>query len=217
MSSDKLYDNIFKNTQVISHIEAYILGFIYADGTVLNPNKGNYKMMRISLSTKDSDFLLRLNNYLGGNIHYYNAKFKNKYYPQIVLDINSINFVERIIKLEIKPNKTYEQDDFVFTNIPDEFRWSFICGFFDGDGCVEKINKKSIGFSICSLNECFLNTILKYIKIFVDTKSRVTKGDGVKRIRIGGNIKAVKIANLMYENIDIYLERKHDKFYNIGE
>lgn len=53
--------NLFQRDKVVNGLEAYLLGFIYADGTILydSLNKTRYTTMKIDLALKDKDFFIR--------------------------------------------------------------------------------------------------------------------------------------------------------------
>ena len=59
---------MFDNNQVSNQTEAYLLGFLYADGYVTGEVKGRYYVLGISLSQKDASFLEAINTHLHGNI-----------------------------------------------------------------------------------------------------------------------------------------------------
>lgn len=132
----------------------------------------------------------------------------NKEYPQIRLAVYDVNFVKRIMDMGVIPNKTYSDSDYIFQNIPDCFKWHFIRGYFDGNGCITINKKGQASVEICSHNKVFLDAIHNYIAQFTSTRSNVTKGDGVWRIRYGGNKQVGKIAFYLYDNYNIKLGRK---------
>lgn len=202
--------NLFQENKATNELEAYLLGFIYADGTVLydSSNKTRYTTMKIDLALKDESFLLKLNQFLNGKIYYYSTVLNNKKYPQIRLAVYDVNFVKRIIDIGVIPNKTYSESDYIFQNIPDCFKWHFIRGYFDGNGCVTVNKKGQANIEICSRNKIFLDSMHSYIAQFTSTRSNVTKGDGVWRIRYCGNRQVGKIASYLYNNCSIKLERK---------
>jgi hypothetical protein len=63
-----MYSCLYKNGVVNNEIDAYLLGFLYADGCVTNKYKGVYKSISISLSIKDKSFLEQIAKYFGVNI-----------------------------------------------------------------------------------------------------------------------------------------------------
>jgi intein/homing endonuclease len=208
---------MFENKQVTSEVEAYLLGFIYADGCITS-HKKIPDTLKIDLARSDELFLNILNQYLNGKMYKITKTLNKKIYQQIRLCVYDRKLCSRLITLGISLNKTYENSDQIFSNIPKNLKWDFIRGFFDGDGCIDINKKKQATFSLCSKNRTLLNSLLNYIKITVPGKSNITNGDGVLRIRIGGNKKIVQIYNLMYKN-QLSLNRKRLRFeeiYNVN-
>lgn len=213
----RISDDLFLYDKPICEIESYLLGLLYADGTVVaNGNPKTYKTMKIKLQKNDELYLLEVNKYLNGNITYSDAYLNKKLYPQISLSVYNINFVNRIIKLGIVPNKTYDKSSFCFENIPYNLKWHFIRGFFDGDGCISTINKrKDYMVELGSHNENFINSIHLFIKTEIQSNSNVTIGDGVFRIRYGGAKQIINIRSKMYENATIFMDRKYRIFLKV--
>ena len=212
---------MFDNPQVQNEIEAYLLGLLYADGSILhkNTNPNIYNTIRIGLTSRDEDNLFRFNKYLNWNTCKSKSYIGNKSYDITYIANYSISFTKKMINLGIVPRKTYSNDDFVFTNVPNNLKRHFIRGYFDGNGCVMINKHNQMTFELCSNNAKFLNTLLKYFKNFINTKSNVTLGDGVYRIRIGGNHLCYQIFHLMYDchNLDLHLDRKYEKFKKIDD
>ncbi len=213
----RISDDLFLYDEVTCEIEAYLLGLLYADGTVVaNGNPKKYRTMKIKLQKNDELYLLEINKYLNGNITYSDAYLNKKIYPQISLSVYNINFVNRIIKLGIIPNKTYDTSSFIFENIPHHLKWHFIRGFFDGDGCISTINKRNDYMAeLVSHNENFIKSLHVFIKNEICSNSNVTVGDGVFRIRYGGARQIVNIKNKMYKNATIFMDRKYEIFSKV--
>ena len=203
--------DLFHGNQVKDQIEAYLLGFIYADGTILfkSTNKNYFNTMKIDLAIQDEDYLLKINEYLNGKISYHSVFLNQKEFEQIRLAIYNVNLVNRLIKLGITHNKTYEECDYVFTNIPDALKWHFIRGFFDGDGCITLNNKGQGSFEIGCHNKTFITSLHDYMSRYITTNSNVTIGDGTWRIRYCGNRQIHQVYNFMYENALLKMDRKY--------
>jgi len=208
---------LFLGEKVNNEIEAYILGLIYADGTIVaNGQYKAYRTMNILLQKRDEPLLFELNKYLKGNIKYYIQKLNEKEYPCVRLSKYSIDFVNKIRRLGIEPNKTYSDNTFIFDNIPLELKWHFIRGYFDGDGCITTVNSgTSYIVEFACHSKIFLENLHSFIKSQLFTLSNVTKGDGVYRIRYGGNIIVNKLKQMMYNQANIYLKRKYDIFNQV--
>ena len=111
-------DNLMNETN-----EAYYwLGFIMADGHFTNNNQ-----LQIKIGEKDINHLQLLSNFLG------NSKRLNK--PNLIMNYKTIKlWLEENFK--ISNNKTYEPCD--LTSLDGDKLFSFIIGFIDGDGSIDK-------------------------------------------------------------------------------
>lgn len=205
-----IYD-MFQNDCVIDQIEAYLLGFIYADGTILfdSSNRARYNTMKIDLAIKDEGFLLMLNDYLNGHISYHSVYLNGNEYKQVRLAIYNTSLVNRLIDLGISHNKTYEECSYVFTNVPDHLKWHFIRGFFDGDGSVTFNGRGQGEFMLCSHNKTLLMALHDFMSKYIPTNSNVVIGDGVWRIRYDGNRQLSRLCDLLYRNSILKLDRKY--------
>ena len=212
--------DLFQDKQVSNELEAYLLGFFYADGCVHN------NTFSIALAEKDKDFLQWildiLNNVLNtAYVLRYNEKTKSYKFT-----ISNRNFVEKLMSLGIVPHKTYENSDFVFKNIPDNFKWHFIRGYFDGDGCIcysqrnyiDKRNQKEYTqkymiVSIVGTND-FLLSLSNILKNYgINFKMTKTSNTGkAKEIRLTKKNEIKKFYDYIYNNCSVKLERKYSKF-----
>jgi len=193
--------------------KAYFLGILMSDGTV------NDRAIVISLQEKDKSILVKLRDLIEytGPISKrisVNEKHQNTY----ILRIYSKELVKDLISLGCIKRKTYNMS---FPKINPIYNSHFIRGFFDGDGCIIK---KKIGyyFSITG-NQKFLhelNSILEKdtgidsCKISRKNKSSELFG----AIQYSKNSDLIKLRNYLYKNHNgLYIERKHNKFFEIEE
>ncbi len=106
----------------------YLLGLIAADGTVDRPPRNR---VRLLLQKADKHILDEIKQFVFKN--YKNIKLyevRNKY---LSLHISDKNFVNKCLDFGIVPCKT-KILKLKFEEIPNEYKWSFIRGYFDGDG-----------------------------------------------------------------------------------
>lgn len=205
---------MFDCDQVQTQIEAYLIGFLYADGYITNFTYNKWRALGISLQERDKDFLQNICDIFNSNLSKnYSLKYqsKTKSYKLMICDCS---LVQRIIKLGVIPHKTYQNSDFVFTNIPDELKSHFIRGFFDGDGTIYKNKNRKYGAGFVSLNNSLLNSMLSYIKQYTGTGSiRVDKK--YTRINFSGNPSVLKFGEFIYKDSEFYMERKKKEFDQI--
>lgn len=158
------FDNINTDEQ------AYILGFIYADGYV-----GDEKHNNIVITSKDRDIIEKISkafDYTGDIRITKPGGYKNS------KEGYSLNFSDKQIasvlrdKYKLHPNKSLVLND--LPNIKDELFGSFLRGYFDGDGSIGIHKNKSykngklyeynqLSFSLIA-TELFINNLIKKIK-----------------------------------------------------
>lgn len=117
-------DNYLNNSDKLF----YLLGLVASDGTVDQPPRNR---VRICLKKDDKHILEEIKEFVFSNyndIKLYDTK--NKY---LALHISDKNFVNKCLEFGITPCKT-KTLKLKFENIPEIYKWSFIRGYFDGDG-----------------------------------------------------------------------------------
>lgn len=207
--------DFFKN--IDSEIKAYLLGFFYADGNI------DKSLGRISICIQEDDvYILNLfKEYIAPTsiikkIH--NTKGAKNRKPQIMLRINSKEFVSHLLNLGLCPSKTYES--LQFPNIPKTLYPHFIRGYFDGDGTVQ-VHKMKNGYEYSKVGIC-INW-----KLFLDKLCEILYDQSISHISISyiigktANFYKLRInsakntsifANYIYENSNFFLPRKKNKF-----
>lgn len=192
--------------------KAYILGFIYADGSIRKYD------LRITVNKKDVDILEYIKKKLNSEHpiktireKYVNISFSNK---ELYFDLQKQNIIE---------NKTYDSKIIPYNG---KFFSHFIRGFFDGDGCITN-NKKLISDSNVTFagNYNFLNELNKFFTKSLKINSRLRQGTSKYmkmpeccwRLEIKGSVQLRKLYEFMYNNDCFSFERKKNKFKNIIE
>ena len=210
---------MFKSHQVQNELEAYLLGFLYADGYITGKYHGRYYLLGIGLKAEDKDFLQWICDEFNKA---FNKSIKIKYQEKTnsyKWEIGNIILVSNLISLGIIPHKTYENNSFVFDNVPDNLKRHFIRGYFDGDGsvtlhqCKNLHHRPQLTGNFVSLN----GDLLKKIQLFLEENQinctmRIEK-DKYYRLQFAGNSVAEKLRNLFYQDSNFYLTRKKDVFY----
>lgn len=207
--------NLFQGNQVANELEAYLLGFFYADGCVSKLSHGSYRMFSISLAEKDRDYLQWILDVINECLH---TEYTLKYVPAnkaYRLAISKKVFVNRLIKLGVTNNKTYENNAFVFDNIPTDLKRHFIRGYFDGDGCISFYKQKNRCYvGIVSLNSQLITAIQEYVYgIFKFGSIRMDQQ--YSRYQICGNVSTKKFLDWIYKDSNFYMQRKYDKYLQI--
>ena len=194
--------------------KAYWLGFIYADGCV--SSKGY--SIQINLSSKDHNHLKKISNIFGKEISNYKD---NLGYHKSQLHIYSVKLHSDLIKNGVVPRKTYIDSNIIFDCVPQNLLNHFIRGYFDGDGCISVDNrnlKQKRGTVSIAGTKTFITKIKKIIldKIGLnDTKLHKTYY--IYILSWGGKKQIEAIYYYLYKNATIFLERKKEKFEELGK
>jgi len=208
--------------------KAYILGFLYADGCVLDKRKGQ-KMLVINLQEQDADILRQISKELEfeGKLHFYDgAKISTKNYKWkrnnlYRLSITSNKLCDDLIKLGCYPRKTETCQFPTEEQVPKNLINHFIRGLMDGDGFISvQYKNKTPLFSfgiVGTLNICtkIRETLCDELNLYRDKKLGKTKG--IYGISYAGIDNVSKIFNYLYgSDAELYLERKYLKMKDVN-
>ncbi len=197
--------------------KAYLLGFLYADGSNC---VSNYEII-VSLQERDISILENFKKEMNSThpIKIYNAETNgvSRRYCRLSIGNKKISTdLERHGCMQTKSFKIKKPDSVPYNLIHHFFR-----GYFDGDGsfAVNKALKSNMIFTITS-NKIFLEQLqdiliekLSVNKTKISTASNSNECIGV--LVYGGRGNCIKIRDWMYNNATIFLERKKDKLYSI--
>jgi intein/homing endonuclease len=199
-------DNYFESW---TEINAYILGFLYADGCITNDGR-----VSILLSEKDIELLELIRNEICPTAKIIYSNYQNiKRSPQIKLRFSSKSIYKKLIELGFTLNKT-ETDCNILQLIPELYKSSFIRGYLDGDGNIRcqkrgKYWTKSVSF--CNGNNQILLDIQDLFKNCLNIQGilREYTNKNVYYILEYNKFEDVfKICNFLYNNSSFSLERK---------
>lgn len=203
--------------------KAYILGFLYADGSNCK-SKGTITM---SLQEEDKDILERIRLEVGSACpleyldysekHDFGYNYKNQYR----LKFHSSHMCNSLEEMGMVPNKSLVLD---FPDIAEDLYSHFIRGYFDGDGSVGLYPNSSNpqlkhGILTITSTESFCSRVKKIL----ETQAGVIGGgiydaachNGVTRIYSIDGKNVLKILEWLYKDADLYLQRKYDRYIQI--
>lgn len=203
-------ENYFE--EIDTEEKAYWLGFIAADGSIVN----NGSVLEISLKQSDRNHLIKFANAIGETdrmVKDRNQKCSNgKYYPTSRISVCSSTMINHLAKYGIVQNKGF---NLVFPNfLKEELLRHYLRGYFDGDGSISTNGKNRNGSPKYALNliatESFLEDFMTWlnhlgvskIKLQNKNKMKVWNKVGINQIRI--------ILSYLYDNCTIYLDRKYN-------
>ena len=185
--------------------KAYMLGFILADGYICE-QRGE---LRIKLSAKDADILLKFNKALESDVpikYLYHSTTGNKL---VSISYSSREMLNDLHKYNLFANKSMQE--IFYREIPRYFLKDYIRGIFDGDGFIRK-NLKQIG--CCGSKDVISQIILNLknelnLNICLDTHLKYDESSHIYRCWFTGE-NAEKIINYLYKDSNIYLDRKYN-------
>lgn len=197
--------------------KAYWLGFLYADGYINSspidtPKRAAYSVS-LDLSIKDFDHVQKFANFL---------KSRRPVKDEITrarFSVNSKNFWTVLNDYGCTPRKSLTlkfPKKNVFKNNSmsrKELIRHFIRGYFDGDGCITYKRENYPTISLISTDQFLMgiqNVLNTHKTLYLNSKNN----DITKVLKFNGE-EAYKILNYLYNNCNIYLQRKYDKYKDI--
>lgn len=211
------HGKIYMNSNIFEKIDteekSYWLGFLYADGSVYKDNKGNYRF-ELGLAEKDLIHIEKFKKFVDSK-HTIKYRVKTKSFRLV---FNDHQFTKNLIDLGCVPNKslilTFPTED----QVPLELQRHFIRGYFDGDGYLSK-PPRALGVNLLGTKE-FLDSILEYTYTFLNITKKVLKKDkrhlnNTYYFEFSGD-NARYFLKHIYENSNIFLNRKKELFDNIN-
>lgn len=193
-----------------SEKKAYILGFIYADGSVCRTT------LNISLSEKDIEILHFIKSELeySGNIKHYCIKDHN----YVSLIITSKYLTDSLRNIGIISNKTYLSQTLPI--VSEKYQKDLIRGFFDGDGSVYMVKyRNSVELTFNLSNNKYILTEIKNIFINNNISSSVIRCKKTifsSMMDVKGTLNLMRLYEFIYHDENLFsLKRKHDIFKKI--
>lgn len=193
----------------------YIIGFLQTDGhhSVQTRNRGK---IQIELNYKDIDILEKIQKIL---IPYINCTIKSRVrdtnFKQNSHQIN-LSIYDLIFRTAIKPyvpvGKKSEiiEPPYLLANFS---KRHYIRGLIDADGSIG-ISKENRPFiSLCTSSEKIKEFLIKDIEEIIGLKKEIKRNarDNVYNIMLN-NEEAIKYAEYLYEDSNLYLNRKYNEY-----
>jgi hypothetical protein len=193
-----LNENFFSSWSVKM---AYVLGFIYADGSL--DSRGS-----VSISQKDTEILTKIKNLMDCNAKLY-FRPRKEYEDAVsgelyTLQINNHQIYNDLINLGLTPDKTFTVG---FPQMSPLYVRHFIRGCWDGDGSVSFDRWGYIEASYTSGSRSFIKGMLSELEKAGFPKRRIFRHKQ-------SSVSCEKLYHYLYSNVksDLFLERKHDVF-----
>lgn len=205
MSQDKISLN-YRFFNEWTEQSAYVFGFILADGYI---HKGqDQNVLQIEVAPHDSDVIEKIATAL---------EFKGKLYKRnagVKFQTHNLMIINDLASKGI-PLKDKSHTAIWPSGIPEKFERHVIRGLIDGDGWSRIDADGNYNLGMCGTYELVSAVKDKLNYDCSDNKVRL-QGPGCYRFNIKG-YKAIKIAEWVYGNCDLYLQRKYDVYQEASQ
>lgn len=196
--------------------KAYWLGFMYADGYIVNnENRYGEDAFGITLAEDSIDSIEKFKTSLKATnpIHYDDSKKIGQ--RQVKLVMHSQKTVDDLIdKGVVKQKSLILQPP---KKVPKEFIRHFIRGFFDGDGSLVKYEQKNCEYTAFQINFTTTYEMAKWLldvfqmgNIFPEKRKESTW-----YYTVGGNQQVLRICHYMYDDAIIWMDRKYERYQEL--
>lgn len=210
-------------SRIDTELQAYILGFFAADGSIDEKRK----TFRVKIKEEDSEIIYLIKDTICPDARLFNVEpyeitgRNNKKYigkRQFGIDVNSTYIVNDLVSLGYGYNKTYSE--LKLPNINKNLIRHFIRGYFDSDGSFcgnirydeDKSPRKVVKFSICSKKLSILEDIKNFFKENgINVNIYYQKRDDMYLLNTSSQRQVKLIYKLLYHDSNYYLTRKFNK------
>lgn len=199
--SQDQYDVDYNYFEYWDRENAYIFGFILADGHLINKN---VKALQFELKKEDADILYKIKKALR-----YEGKVKLGRTAR--LQINNAKIIKDLVEKGMPDYDKSRRASFP-SSLPEEYYRDFIRGVIDGDGWIYVESDGRIDLGLCG-NIDLIKPIKDLFPIDC-SKNSIRKDKGhCWRFQIRGK-KALAICDWLYKDATIFLDRKYNNYIN---
>src|SRR3989338_10996403 len=197
---------------------SYVLGFIFADGSIFkNPRGSEY----LDITSTDMDVLIKIRCVLNSNPAISNRIYKNERWKQSYkIQIGNKYLIKQLKMLTVTPRKSLVME---LPNVPEVFLGDFLRGYFDGDGSVNlgRYWRKDRNQWKWEFTTRFTSGSNKFLADLADVLRAHTKGGFIYTKSKNSGFELVfarqdslNLFKFMYRDTsgDLYLERKYKIF-----
>lgn len=225
MSRYSFKENFFE--EINTERKAYWLGFILADGCITYThskakktyNQKRYDRLTITLSYKDKNHLEKFANDIeyNGVIETGESFTFGKNHKYSRLRITSEKLCNDLMDKNIHPNKSGREKPYL---LDDNLVNHYLRGYFDGDGYYSDYNQKNRSYRGIEFGFMGSYDIVSYfrdelIKNEIKTNANIGKlNEGIYIFKTGGFEVFQDFYNYLYENSNVYLDRKYKVISN---
>ncbi len=189
---------------------AYLLGFLWADAWISNPDRPSGIGMEILKNDGDEIYPMFLDTCSDWKISYRDRKHRRE---QATIRISSSEFA---FDLSRRGLFSFRKDPSVTLNeIREDLKKYFILGFFDGDGCwYFHLGQNLFQCSFAGKVDQIWDSIIEYIHQESGVKFNPHIQSNGSQIRISSKNRFTQFGKWIYEGHNLGLSRKRNKFYS---
>jgi hypothetical protein len=202
----KKYNINSKYFSAVTRENAYILGLLLTDGCISKRKNRDYYILSLGLKHDDKYILEKINDKMNSNYIIY----ENKNMSRLVIRNQEICKDLMNLNMTLRKTKTLR-----CPKIPDNCIGDFLRGVIDGDGTVQVKKPRTTIFT--TSNGFSYDLLSLYNKIGIDAKVYNINRNGSKiyHVAVNGIVKNINLFNILYNDSDLFLERKYDRFMKI--
>lgn len=192
--------------------QAYWLGFIVADGSILT-EACDTKRLAFCIQEQDASHLEKFRDMIGSTAPVGKRTTQLFSIPhfQAMLRINSTKLCDDLIALGVEPQKSTKEK--YPSGIPTHLEPHFWRGIIDGDGCISIYETK--GKTVAQLSVIgsleIIETFEKFLKSKIDFRAKPLVDNNNYTLTLSG-LNALAAAKLIYEDAPIVLDRKYNLY-----
>ncbi len=202
----------------ITEESAYWIGFLMADGCILDTQKNRSNVIALKLKASDINHIYKFRSFLKSSHKIYtikekykNEKYKKVYYYKASLSIPSNKLANKLISYGVTPRKTFTAK--VCKKL--ENNRHFWRGMIDGDGCIHIRKNNDLAVHYCSASYNLIVQYDNFISTLVDKDIKARKIPTTLFQASVQGTKAIKVISHLYQNSNIHLDRKYKKAMEI--
>ena len=198
--------------------KAYWLGFMYADGYIVNnENRYGEDDFGLSLAEDSIDSIEKFKKSIKATNPILYDDSKGIGQRQVKIVCCSQKTVDDLIDKGVLKNKSLILKP--PTKIPQELIRHFIRGFFDGDGSLIRYQNKNCAYIAFGINftttyemAIWLQSIVQMGSVFPEKRREATW-----YFSFGGNQQVLKFCHYMYDNASIWMDKKYNRYKELLE
>jgi DNA-binding transcriptional regulator WhiA len=197
--------NVFN--KINTEEKAYWLGFLFADGSI----DENRNALELSLQVSDKEHLEKFYKFLDCEREVKTDSYRCR------TSLTHKDLIKDLVNLGCTGRKSLS---IKFPTLPKKLRKHFIRGYFDGDGSITKSLKTDVIYTSLSIASGSGEFLKEIISIFNEETESNCKQTGHKSKSANIHLVCLKnnlcksFLNWLYENANIYMQRKYDRYLN---